>query len=123
MPRWLPRAAGALALGSLLVVLAIGAFGSPSLRASVAEDGPACPIREATGHPCAFCGMTHATLALGHGDLQAALDAHPLAPLVLAGTIAIFALAAAGRADVLTKRRAPALILAAIAVIWAVKLL
>lgn len=116
------RVASVIALGSALAVLAIGAFGSPSLRADVAEGGPACPLLAATGHPCAFCGMTRATLALGHGDVGAAVAAHPVAPLVLAGVIAIFAIAAAGRAEVLTARRRPLWILAGIAVIWAFKL-
>jgi hypothetical protein len=120
------RAITALALAAIvavLAVLAIGMFGSPRLRARVAADGPSCPFRAATGEPCAFCGMTHATLALGHGDLDDALAAHPLAPLVLAATLVAFALIAAGRGEVLGRGRRPMVIVAGIAVVWAVRLL
>lgn len=116
------RVVAAIGVLTIVATLAIGAFGSPELRGRVAEDGPACPFRAATGQPCAFCGMTHATLSLGHGELDAALTEHPLAPVVLAGMLAVFALAAAGRGDALTRGRRPALILAAVAIVWAVKL-
>jgi hypothetical protein len=37
-----------------------------------------CPARGLLGLPCATCGMTHAFVALAHGDLAAALHASPL---------------------------------------------
>lgn len=110
-------------LGFVLGVLAIGAFGSDALRARVAEDGPGCPLRMATGIRCAFCGMTHATLALGHGDLRAALHLHPLAPLVLAGVIYVYVKVALGGGEALVRGRRPYAILGVIGLVWAVNLL
>jgi hypothetical protein len=43
-----------------------------------------CPARGLLGIPCATCGMTHAFVALGHGDLAAALQASPLGALLAA---------------------------------------
>ena len=37
-----------------------------------------CPSKGLLGIPCATCGMTHAFVALAHGDLGAALAASPL---------------------------------------------
>lgn len=37
-----------------------------------------CPSKGLFGIPCATCGMTHAFVALAHGDLGAALSASPL---------------------------------------------
>jgi hypothetical protein len=37
-----------------------------------------CPARGLLGLPCATCGMTHAFVALAHGDLAGALHASPL---------------------------------------------
>ena len=104
-------------------MLAIGAFGSPTLANRVATDGPGCPFRIATGVPCPFCGMTHATLALGGGHWSAALAAHPLAPLVLAGVLGALAVIAIGRADLLTRGRRPLAILVAISAVWLIRLL
>ncbi len=44
---------------------------------------PFCPLASVFGVPCPGCGLTRATLALAHGDLQHALELHPLV-LVLA---------------------------------------
>ena len=44
---------------------------------------PFCPLASVLGVPCPGCGLTRATLALGHGDLRQALALHPLV-LVLA---------------------------------------
>ncbi len=104
------------------VGLAAGGLGSPELRATLAEDGPGCPLRALTGIPCAFCGMTRATLALGDGDVAGALALHPLAPLVLVATLGLSLAIAAGRADALVGGRRPALLLLTVAAIWLVRL-
>jgi hypothetical protein len=44
-----------------------------------------CPARGLLGIPCATCGMTHAFVALAHGDLAAALHASPLGAALAAG--------------------------------------
>jgi hypothetical protein len=91
-----PVARGASALGRvagvllLLVVpagLLFGALGSAAARSALAEGGVPCLFRLLTGIPCPFCGLTHATLSLGAGDLAAALAAHPLSPVLLALTL------------------------------------
>src|SRR5436190_2028681 len=90
-----PRGTTILVLG----ILALGALGPEAWRAALAEHGPGCPFRAVTGVDCPFCGMTRATLALGAGDLRAALALHPLAPVVVLGTLALMAVVALGRAD------------------------
>lgn len=44
-----------------------------------------CPARGLLGIPCATCGMTHAFVALAHGDLAGALQASPLGAALAAG--------------------------------------
>jgi len=44
-----------------------------------------CPARGLLGIPCATCGMTHAFVALAHGDLGAAVQASPLGAALAAG--------------------------------------
>ncbi len=117
------RAAAALWIGAMVTTLAVGAFGSDALRARMAEDGPGCPFRAATAIECAFCGLTHATLALGHGDLAAAFEFHPLVPLVLVAMLVACGAIVVGRGDVLMAGRRPFWILGAIAAIWIVNLL
>lgn len=117
------RATAALWIAFMVTTLAIGAFGGDALRARLSEDGPGCPFRTATSIECAFCGMTHATVALGHGDFAAAFAFHPLAPLVLLGMIAACAAIVAGRSDALMTGRRPYWILATIGAIWIVNLL
>jgi hypothetical protein len=48
------------------------------------------------GLPCATCGMTHAFVALAHGDLAAALHASPLGA-ALAGAAWLYVLLDLGR--------------------------
>ncbi|MEZ4402892.1 MAG: DUF2752 domain-containing protein [Kofleriaceae bacterium] len=112
------RAAAALWIACMTAGLAVGAFGSAALRASVTSDGPGCPFRAATTLPCAFCGMTHATVALGHGDVREAFAYHPLAPVVLLLMFAVCGAIVVGRSPALTRGPRPYLILAVIAVIW-----
>jgi hypothetical protein len=111
---WLAMVAGALL---------IGAFGGDALRAHAVEDGPSCLFKWVTGVDCAFCGMTHATVALGAGDWGAAHRAHPLAIVVLVGSVVIVAMVAAGRGPSLMRGRRPLAILSAIVALWAVRLL
>jgi hypothetical protein len=60
-----------------------------------------CPSRALLGLPCPTCGMTHAFVALAHGDLAAAVAANPagallagLAWLLAAADLVRFALGA-----------------------------
>lgn len=57
--------------------LPIAAFGVILLL-----DVPLCPMRVVFGVPCPGCGLTRATLAMGHLDFGAMLRFHPLAPLL-----------------------------------------
>jgi hypothetical protein len=41
------------------------------------QAGIQCPVRALTGIPCASCGMTHAFVALAHGEVSAAFGASP----------------------------------------------
>lgn len=59
--------------------------------------GPECPFRSAIGLPCASCGMTHAFVALAHGDLAGAVAASPAGAL-LAAAAWLYAPLALGRA-------------------------
>lgn len=116
------RLAAVVMLGAIAFGLGVGALGSAAQRTALVEDGPACALRATTGLECPFCGMTHATVALGAGELGAAFDAHPLAPIVLAGSIAVLALVAAGRSATLLAGRRPWLLLVAVALVWAARL-
>jgi hypothetical protein len=70
----LARPLGALAGATLL---------APTLLRPGADGPVLCPLRFATGVWCPTCGMTRAVGWLAHGDLQASLRYHPLAPLLL----------------------------------------
>ncbi len=96
----------------------IGATGPDSWRQAIANDGPGCPLKATTGLDCPFCGMTHATLAMGGGDFGRALEFHPLAPLVLLFVLSLLVLVAFGRANVLLTGKRPFVLLGVIAAIW-----
>ncbi len=100
----------------------IGATGPDSWRQAIANDGPGCPLKATTNIDCPFCGMTHATLAMGGGDFGHALEFHPLAPLVLLFVLSLLVLVAFGRADVLLTGKRPLLLLGVIAAIWILRL-
>ena len=51
-----------------------------------------CPLRGIAGIPCATCGMTHAFVALAHGELSRAVAASPLGALLAAAAWAFAAL-------------------------------
>ena len=116
------RAFAAVFAIATLALLVIGAAGPDRLRLAIADHGPSCIVKKTTGVDCPFCGMTHATLALGHGDVRGALALHPLAPLVVLGALLLFGAIALGRGRALLVGRRPQLLLAAIAVIWVVRL-
>jgi len=58
---------------SLIVATFAGIF-----AAIVGFHLPFCPMASVFGVPCPGCGLTRATLALAHGDVQHALELHPL---------------------------------------------
>jgi hypothetical protein len=66
--------------------------------------------------------MTRATIAIGDGDWSGALSLHPLAPVVLAGMLALMAMLILGRSGALMKGRRIWMILGAIGVIWVLRL-
>jgi hypothetical protein len=105
-----------------VAALVVGAVGPPSWRAAITSTGPGCPFRNTTGIDCPFCGMTRATVALGGGHWHDALAVHPLAPLVLIGLGALLVIIALGRGDVLVPGKRPLVLLAAIAVLWILRL-
>jgi Protein of unknown function (DUF2752) len=60
--------------------------------ANVHDPGaPGCVFRAVTGLPCPFCGLTHSMMALGQGDVGAALLQNPLGLLVLPLAIVLLA--------------------------------
>ena len=118
----IPKLVGAFALAMVLGGLAIGALAPESIKHELAEGGIACMFRTITGVPCAFCGMTHATLSLGGGDIAAALRAHMLAPFVLLMFGWAASRLARGKSLSIAGRHVPAgAWLAIIAVFWAAK--
>jgi hypothetical protein len=73
-------------LGHLDVFAAIGALSFLVARFLPVLALPyTCPARGLLGIPCATCGMTHAFVALAHGDLAGALHASPLGAVLAAG--------------------------------------
>ena len=107
---------------AIAATLAIGASGPASWRAAIVDSGPGCPFRATTGVNCPFCGMTRATLALGHGDWHAAFALHPLAPLVLIGVLGLLTIVALGRTDALLRGVRPYILLGAIVGVWILRL-
>jgi hypothetical protein len=53
---------------------------------------PLCPTLALAGIYCPGCGMLRATHDLAHGDVTGALQRNPLAPLILVGLVALYAL-------------------------------
>jgi hypothetical protein len=70
-----PEVFAALAAASFLVARFVPVLALPFV----------CPARGLLGIPCATCGMTHAFVALAHGDLAGALHASPLGALLASG--------------------------------------
>jgi hypothetical protein len=89
--------------------------------------GLPCPLRALTGVPCPFCGMTTATVALVHGQWQAAAAASPLAYLVavlVLGTAPVLVARALGLAgpprpwSVAARRRTGWIVAVVVALSW-----
>jgi uncharacterized protein DUF2752 len=120
--RIVARFAAAAWAAMIVATLVIGALGPDAWRTAIGNDGPGCPFRAVTSIDCPFCGMTRATVAMGHGDWRDAFALHPLAPLVLAGVFALMIVVAIGRTDVLLAGKRPLLLLAAIAAVWLIRL-
>ena len=87
--------AGRLGIPEAFALVALASFLAARFL-PVLDAGPECPFLAVTGLPCATCGMTHAFVALAHGDLAAAWAASPLGAL-LAGGAWLYAIADAGR--------------------------
>ncbi len=117
------RAAGAVLLAGLAGALFVGAIGGDT-AAHAAGAGLPCPFHALTGVVCPLCGMTHATLALGAGDLGAAFAAHPLFPVVLGFTAWGGWCLARGRALTIAGRPVEVThILTGVAVVWIANLI
>ena len=52
---------------------------------------PACSFLQLTGYPCPFCGGTRAFVDMAHGRFLEAFAGHPLAALLYAMLILVFA--------------------------------
>jgi hypothetical protein len=118
----LARLFAAALVAASFALLLIGAIGSARWESAIGERGPQCILRSTTGVDCPFCGMTRATLALGAGHLHRALSFHPLAPVVLLGALFVLGAVALGRTRALLIGRRPIVLLAAIVIIWIVRL-
>ena len=72
-------------LGRWLVLVPAIAVGAALAVARFAPDrvlaAARCPLRELTGVPCLTCGGTHALVALAQGDVAAAWNWNPVAPI------------------------------------------
>lgn len=73
-----------------------------------------CPFRALTGLPCPGCGMTHAFIALGHGNLAAAWHYNALSlPLFALGLLWLTGRLTGYRTLPVLPRRAETLVFAA----------
>lgn len=73
-------------LGHPEVFAGIGALSFLAARFLPVLDFPfTCPLKAVAGLPCASCGMTHAFVALAHGEVAAAFAASPLGALLAGG--------------------------------------
>src|SRR6476661_2197788 len=78
-----PQGVDRAALGLSVCCVGAAVLGGLS-GADVAHPGaPGCLLRAVTGIPCPFCGLTHSMMALGQGNLAAAVAQNPLVLLVL----------------------------------------
>jgi hypothetical protein len=66
-----------------LRVVSLLAGAAVLLLAALPDVGPLCPLRRLLGLPCPLCGLTTGVAETVHGDLAQAVQAHPVAPLVV----------------------------------------
>lgn len=90
---------------------------------------PPCPFLYFTGHPCPFCGGTHAFAEMWAGNWRQAILDYPLAPVLFAGTLAavpVLLLSLVLRRDLRLSPRVWKIVLVVVglllAVNWALKL-
>ena len=65
---------------ALLTVIFLVSTGVPP--AALEGFGSICLFRNILGIPCPGCGMTHAFLSIGHGDIPGAFSMNPLGVVV-----------------------------------------
>jgi len=63
----------------------------PPVTDRLLSDQVSCPVRLATGWRCPFCGMTHATVSLLHGDIGAMVGQNAFAVVFVLGLAALLA--------------------------------
>ena|SRR5690242_1584175 len=78
-----PQGVDRAALGLSLCCVGAAALGGISGVDVNHPGAPGCLLRAVTGIPCPFCGLTHAMMALGQGNVAAAIAQNPLGLLVL----------------------------------------
>jgi hypothetical protein len=115
------RLAGAAWAAIIAAGFAAGAIGG-AIGGAIADGGPGCPFNAITRVPCPFCGMTHAVIAMGGGDLRGALQAHPAAPLVVAIVLALALAVALDRVGTLVRGWRGLALIALIGIAWVAKL-
>ena len=78
---------GRLLAAAATVVVTIVSY-SPTVQRALFSLGDTCALHRATGLRCPACGLTHATLAIAHGDLVRGMRLNLLAlpVLLLVGT-------------------------------------
>lgn len=84
---------GRLAGVVILAALVLGVLAAPLVPAVLRP----CPLLTHLGLPCGFCGGTRAMVALGQGDLLAALQFNPLAVVALCAAAGCGVLLGLGR--------------------------
>lgn len=81
------RVTDTLVIGGGVLTLAVAY--APGLSAWIFSRGSTCPLQHAFGWKCPFCGMTHGTVALLHGDIGQLVRANPFAAVYVIALIAM----------------------------------
>jgi hypothetical protein len=58
---------------------------TPGVSTWLFTHGATCPLQRAFGWQCPFCGMTHGTVALLHGDIAQVFRTNPFAIVYVVG--------------------------------------
>jgi len=58
---------------------------TPGVSSWLFSHGATCPLQRAFGWQCPFCGMTHGTVALLHGDIAQVFRTNPFAIVYVVG--------------------------------------